>query len=362
MRITGSHSADAMQVLTRADIRSCLKSIDPVKVVEEALIAHAQGRCVLPAEAYLAWENSDAAYCRSLSMPGSLGEGAGRVIGVKIINAAISNPYKGLARAGGFTVLFDQETSRPNVLAEGALISAVRTAAYTIVGLSHLGPESPQVAAMIGCGNLALVHADLLVRHVPSVRHLRLYDLRPEASAALSRAWTTYGSRTASIHDTVEATLADTPVVITMTTSDEPYIPAAWVHESAFIAHVSLDDLRPDAITTASAIYVDDIALVEQNPRRILGALMRDGIVARRPNHGGGPAITGTLGDVVSGKAKAIRGTAGHVISNPFGMSILDLALLQQVVGVADRHGLGFLLDLGIDSPVGLPPHREGGS
>jgi N-[(2S)-2-amino-2-carboxyethyl]-L-glutamate dehydrogenase len=362
MRVRGSHSVDTMQVLTRGDIRSCLESINPVKVIEEALITHARGRCVLPAEAYLAWENSDAAYCRSLSMPGSIGEGANRIIGVKVINAAVSNPHRGLARAGGFTVLFDQETSRPNILAEGALISAVRTAAYTMASLRHIGPDSPEVAAMIGCGNLATVHAELLVRHVPSVRHLRLYDLRPEATAALSLVWTADRDRTVSVHDSVEETLIGAPVVITQTTSDKPYIPATWLHESAFIAHVSLDDLQPDAITTASAIYVDDMTLVEQNPRRILGALMRDGVVARCPDHRGGPAITGTLGDVVSGKVEAIRRQSGRVISNPFGMSILDLALLGRVVEIADRHELGVLLDLGVDVLAGGPVVRESGS
>ena len=242
-------------------------------------------------------------------MAGSIGDGADRVIGVKVINAALSNPHKGLARAGGFTVLFDQETGRPNVLAEGALISAMRTAAYTMVSLRHIGPETPEVVAMIGCGNLATVHAALLVRHVPSVHHLRLYDVCPEVTTSLCRAWMADGDRTASVHDTAQQALAGASVVITQTTSTEPYIPAAWLPERVFIAHVSLDDLQPDAIMSASAIYVDDIALVEQNPRRILGKLMRDGIVTRWPNDSGFPAITGTLSDVVSGKLKAIPRT-----------------------------------------------------
>ena len=361
-RIPESHSVETMQVLTRGDIRSCLAEIDPVSIIEHALRFHAHGRSVLPAEAYLEWENSDKAYCRSLSMPGSIGEGAGRVIGVKVINAAISNPRKGLARAGGFTVLFDQETGRPRVLAEGALLSAMRTAAYTIVSLRHIGPDRPAVVAMIGCGNLASVHAALLARHVPSVRHLRLYDVRPEATAALRRAWVAHGGRTASVHDSAQHALEGASVVITLTTSNKPYIPGEWLSETAFIAHVSLDDLQPDALVGASAIYVDDIALVEQNPRRILGKLMRDGIVARCPNRAGGPAITGTLGDVVSGKLKAIPQHSGRVISNPFGMSILDLALLQRVVEIADERELGHPLDLGVDPDVERLFDRQGGS
>jgi len=336
-------SADAICLLTRGDIVACLADIDPVAVVVDALRLHALGQTVLPAEAYLPWENSRSAYCRSLAMPGALGTGPDGVIGLKVINAAVSNPESGLARAGGFTVLFDYETGRPRVLAEGALISALRTAAYTIAGLRHLGPTEFTTVAIIGCGNLGLVHADLLRRYFPEVRNLRLFDLRPQAARSLEQKWTADGSRKATVCATIPEALAGAEVVITLTTVSEPYIESAWLDERAFIAHVSLDDLRAEVFTDAAAIYVDDVSLVEDNPRRILGALLRDRTV---------PSITGTLGEILCGTLEAVRPTDGRVVSNPFGMSILDLALLQQVTQVAQAHEAGVLIDLTTDTPA----------
>ncbi|MGH8918588.1 MAG: ornithine cyclodeaminase [Actinomycetes bacterium] len=338
-----------MRVLTRGDVRACLTDIDPVAVVEDALRLHSQGHSILPSEAYLPWQNSQSAYCRSLAMPGALGTGPRRVIGLKVINAAVSNPRAGLARAGGFTVLFDHETGRPRLFAEGALISALRTAAYTMVSLRHLGPPAPETVAMIGCGNLGLVHAGLLRRYAPTVRHLRLFDVRPEAAEELSRVWTADGNRTASMCATVRQALAGAEVVITQTTSNDPYIETSWLDERAFVAHVSLDDLCADVFTDAAAIYVDDVTLVEENPRRILGALLQDGTVVRSPYGAVGPSITGTLGEVLCGTVEAIRPIAGRVISNPFGMSILDLALLQQTAEIAAKRNAGVFVDLTVE-------------
>jgi ornithine cyclodeaminase len=336
-------SAESMRVLTRGDVRACLSGIDPVAAIEDALRMHSAGATDLPSEAYMRWENSQGSYCRSLGMPGALGSGADLVIGMKVINAAVSNPQAGIPRAGGFTTLFENETGRPRLLAEGALISALRTAAYTMASLRHVGPLDFESVAFIGCGNLALVHADLLRRYFPRVRHLDLYDVRAEPVAALRRAWTA-GGGTVAVHTTAERAAGAAPVLVTLTTSADPYIERSWLKSGTFVAHVSLDDLRADVFTGARAIYVDDRTLVVENPRRILGALLSAETGRLR--------VTGTLGEVLSGMAEAIRPGDGIVISNPFGMSILDIALMGHVSEIAKKTGLGVGIDLTVETPA----------
>lgn len=345
--------AESMRVLDRGQVRAALDRVDPVAVVEETLRRHARGETTVPPEAYLPWRNSQDAYCRSLGMPGAIGEGPESVRGLKVINAAVSNPAAGLPRAGGFTVLFDNETGRPRLLAEGALISALRTAAYTVASLRHLGPPTFETVAFVGCGNLAHVHAELLERYFPQVDRLQLVDTRRDAADALASAWTGRPGHTASVHDDVPAALAGADVVVTLTTSAEPYIEPEWLGKRAFVAHVSLADLRPAAFTEAAAIYVDDLELVRDNPRRILGALLRDGVVAEAP--GAGPHVAGSLGEVLCGTVEAVRPHSGRVISNPFGISILDLALLREVAAAAEEQDAGFLLDLTADAPRSGP-------
>jgi ornithine cyclodeaminase len=142
-------------------------------------------------------------------------------------------------------------------------------------------------------------------------------------------------------------------VVITVTTSSAAYIPAAWIEPGSFVAHVSLDDLMEDVFCSAEALYVDDVDLVRDNPRRILGRLLQEGSVCwpagnASPSPGSPKAasITGTLGMVLEGVCPAVRPCTGYVVSNPFGMSVLDVGLIAAVHQQARLLGLGQVLQL----------------
>jgi N-[(2S)-2-amino-2-carboxyethyl]-L-glutamate dehydrogenase len=343
--------AESFRLLTRGDVRAALDRVDPVAVIEAALRAHADGRSLLPAEAYLTWQNSQNSYCRSLAMPGGLLDSDRPVLGVKVINAAVSNPDLGVPRAGGFCTLFDFETGRPSVLAEGALISALRTACYTMSSLRHLGPAIFDRVALLGCGNLAQMHVDLLRRYFPAVTHLDLFDTRSTVAESLAERWSSAGDGTAQVHSDTRAALRSAPVVITLTTSSQPYIARDWLADRVFVAHASLDDLLPEVLASAAAIFVDDLDLVRDNPRRVLGRLLQEGVLADHAA-AGRPGLTGTLGQVLTGRLEPVRPSAGCVVSNPFGMSILDLALLREVEAVALRDDLGVFIDLTVAEPA----------
>lgn len=343
-----TQSPDSMLLLDRAAVQHCVGKLDPIAIIEEALVYHAKGLTDIPDEGYLAWKNTEGAYCRSLAMLGSLSGKMPPVYGLKVINAALSNPKHGIPRAGGVSFLFDSETARPNLIADAAYLSALRTAAYTIVSLRFLGPESFEAISIIGCGVLAKAHLELVAKYFPQVRTFHLYDLNQEVALVLADWWLQQvPSNCVQIHTEPRAAIEASPVLITVTTSSVPYIPVSWLPSGSFVAHVSLDDLQPDAFMTAEAIFVDDIDLVRDNPRRILGRLIQDGeIVPPDGPVNGRPRIVGTLGEVIAGTAKAVRPGQGHIVSNPFGMSILDIVLLDAVHSVAKQLGIGDTLNL----------------
>jgi ornithine cyclodeaminase len=272
--------------------------------------------------------------------------GAGNLYGAKLINAALTNPARGLERAGGCIFLFDPETARLRLMAEAGLISALRTAAYTIVSLRHLGPPTWDSLALVGTGTLARAHIDLVARYFPEVRNVYSYDSSDDASDAFA-AWMRQNHPALRWHraESAQKAVSAAPVVVAVTTVSDGYISPEWLTGGAFIAHVSLDDLRPEVFTRAKAIYVDDLDLVAANPRRVLGRLIQQGLI------GGAetttvPRITGSLGDVILGTAPARRPAGDIVVSNPFGMAILDVALLGAVETEAIRRRGGTMFDL----------------
>ncbi len=301
---------------------------------------------MVPAEAYMEWSNRAGAECRSIAMPGGVWIQDEPAYGMKIINASVSNPAIGLDRAGGLTVLFDRETARPWLLADAGYLSALRTTAYTLASLRHLGPEQCESVTIIGCGTLARAHLRMLARHQPELSHVYVYDSDPDRANTLE-AWAARHLRTLTVKvcATARQAVAASSVLITLTTSRQPYIEYDWFRPPSFVAHVSLDDVTEQVFLKAEAVFVDDLKLVRDNPRRILGRLMADGKVCEpSPPATEGPrgrAITGTLGEVLLGRRQAIRPSEGVIVSNPFGMSILDIGLLARVADTAKAIELG---------------------
>lgn len=337
-------TADQITLLDRPTIARELAEIDVRDVVRGALVAHTRQQTLLPAEGYMSWTNPEGAYSRSLAMLGALTGGEPALYGAKIVNAAVSNPDRGIERAGGVALLFDPETARPTVIAEAGMISAVRTAAYTIVSLEEVGPTSPAAVSVLGCGTLARTHLELLDRYVSSVEVVHAYDRDPVRAGALA-AWSSERLErvrvlpSASAPDCVRAS----DVLITTTTSATPYIDETWLERPTFVAHVSLDDVDGSVFHAAEAVYVDDLELVVDNPRRILGHLLaQDASLAA----GQRTTVTGSLGEVLTGAAPAIRPGRSHVVSNPFGMAILDVALLGAIRDRARDNGPGVTVDL----------------
>ncbi len=340
--------ADGMLILSRAEVIRCLVLLDPVEVIAEVLRLHAGGHTTLPAEGYLTWQNSQDQYSRALAMLGAITPpDAQPSFGMKLMNASVGNPALGMERAGGFTVLFDPETARPVTLLEAGHLSALRTAAYTICSLRELGPERVDRVSIIGCGTLARMHVSLLERYFPDFSRLSLFDLDGRRAAELV-------ADQQSAHPQLEvvqapsarACFGESNVVITLTTSNQPYAEVDWIRAGTMIAHVSLDDVGESVFTAAEAIYVDDLELVAENPRRILGQLLSDGVILSPRSELTGPRVAGSLCDVLAGNLAGRRPGDGFVVSNPFGMSVLDVGLATAVAGVAQRERIGTFVDL----------------
>jgi ornithine cyclodeaminase len=173
---------------------------------------------------------------------------------------------------------------------------------------------------------------------------VQVHDIDPRRAAAFV-AWAEarHPAVRVGVCDTARAVTADSEVVVTVTTSNQPYLEPEDLRPGSLVAHVSLDDAGPRVFATAEAIYVDDVALVRENPRRILGALMADGRILP-PGAAAEPSarpLTGSLGEVLLDSTRAHRPTSGFIVSNPFGMSLLDVGLLDAVRRQAERTGRG---------------------
>ncbi|MFI1016581.1 ornithine cyclodeaminase family protein [Streptomyces sp. NPDC020965] len=347
----------SFRYLTRADVIEAARGVDIVAAVADALRLHSTGRTVLPEEAYLGWTTPEGDSARLLAMPGALIPDGRPVVGMKTINASLGNPGRGIPRSQGFTLLLDPETARPVVLMEAAYISAMRTAAVTALAVRHLAVDAPRSLGVIGCGPLAQAHMALLVTTVPTLRRVTVYDLERSRAEALGAFIATLpgGEKIETVvADGAREAVRDAELVVPVTTVTEGYIEPDWLRPGALVCHVSLDDLTEAAVLAASTVVVDDWSLVRDDPRRLLGRMHRAGTLLGpdgTPRDGvtaqpGARRVDATLGELLTGDHPGRRDENEVIISNPFGMSVLDVAVADRIHTRAAATGIGTLLTL----------------
>ncbi|MEV6596761.1 ornithine cyclodeaminase [Actinoplanes sp. NPDC051346] len=330
--------------LPRSEVVALCRELDVVGLVTRVLKAHSEGATTLPEEAYLPWYAGDGSFARSLALPG-----AARLdrpaLGIKIINSCLGNPDRGLPRAQGLTLVFDPDRAHPVGLMEAAHISAMRTAAYTVASARVLAVAAPTRMAVIGAGALGEEHVRALAAEWPAAE-FTLFDLHAQRVRELGDRLRADGF-TVSEADNAQAAVRAAQIVVTATTTTASYLPYAWLSPGALVAHVSLDDVFPDVVERADLVLVDDWNLVAADDRRLLGRMYRAGTAAApgtAASAGGARVVDGSLGDILVGRHRGRTDDAQIILSNPFGMGILDIVIAEEVLHRARAVGAGLRL------------------
>ena len=333
--------ANGLLYLSEDDVEKALREVDPVACVAQALAHHAAGEAEIPDEAVLRWSPVGGGMARTLNMPGLIA-GPVPILGTKIINASTQNPARGLPRAAGLTLLFNPVTARPEAILQAAGISALRTAAVSTLAALHLQPAVPQVLGVIGAGPIARAHIRLMVEHL-DVERVLVCDQAADRAGVLVQEIRDEGDADAEDMCDPEKVVREATIVVTATTTTEPYIRHDWSQPGSLVVNVSLDDVEEEAYLRADRLYVDDWGLIVADTQRLLGKLARAGKIVG-PGETGARAVDGTLGQLVAGTCPGRDDDRQVIVVNPFGMAIEDLAVAHRVYEVALLRNYGLFL------------------
>ena len=159
--------------------------------------------------------------------------------------------------------LFDSETGAPIALMDGEHITAMRTAAASLLSIQHLARKGSKTIAVIGSGVQAESHLKMIGTLVGIEKVLVASRDHSSASALASRA------SNALAADSIHQAVSQADIVCLCTSSPEPVIKKEWLKEGVHITSVGYrppgGELPRDVIE-ASHLFVESKRAFEPPP------------------------------------------------------------------------------------------------
>lgn len=332
--------APAFAVIPGAQVHETLagREQEVIRMVEAAYRLHGEGRTVNPDSYFLRFP--DRPSDRIIALPASV---RGDVHGIKWISSFPGNVANGLPRASAVLILNDAETGYPFACLESSIISAARTAASASLAAAALADRRgarPRRVGFIGAGLIARYIHTYLAANAFTFDDLGIYDLSPTHAEGFKGYLERTGKGTVTIHDSPEALIRSSDLVVFATVAGEPHVhDPAWFAHNPLVLHISLRDLSPGIILSSCNI-VDD---VEHCMKAGTSPHLAEQQVGNRD------FVAGTLYDVLTGEITPP--TDRPVVFSPFGLGVLDLAVARHVYDEVAASGAlhtvpGFFHDL----------------
>lgn len=323
---------DSLIVLTGEEVAELLRGKDReiVDVVKAAYVAHGRGRTCIPHSSFLHFPGDPAS--RIIALPAYV-ETEEAIAGVKWISSFPSNVLSGLDRASAAIVLNSCLTGRPQVILEGSIISAKRTAGSAALAASMLHPAGDAARlGIVGCGLINREICEFLSWLLRKIDRLvvydRIYDRAHQFLAGCKLAERCYSS----VAPDIATLLRDTNLVSFATTSAVPYVESlALCPRPATLLHISLRDLSPEAVLACDNVVDDADHVCRANTSLHLA----------EQKMGNRAFIRCSIADIIEGKAPGRSGTDAPVVFSPFGLGVLDLSVAKLVCGLATSAGIG---------------------
>ena len=324
---------DDLLVLTRRDLAAAVAGCaegEVMELVRAAYVAHARGQTALPHSTFLRFPGRSRE--RIIALPAFLGDGF-EAAGLKWIASFPDNVGRGIERASALVILNSMDTGRPRVVMEGALVSAMRTAASAALAAHVLHADRSPRIGLIGAGRISLEIARFLAVVFPHAAEWWIYDIDPARAADFS------ARLPPSVPDLDIRAAASIPTILSRcnlvafaTTEVEPHVSdLSGCPAGTTILHVSLRDLTAAPILAADNV-VDDVD-------HVCRAQTSVHLAEQEAGHRG--FIRAELGQILLGERPARPDPDRPSIFSPFGLGILDVALAARAAELAERRGFG---------------------
>lgn len=305
--------------LSAQDIAQTITFQDLFEPLERAMIAVSKGAATHPPR-FAAPINPEG---RMGVMYGSLRDPA--IHGAKILSLFPGAPAMGLSSHQGFVMLFDSTTGSPLVICDADRITALRTAAMSMVATKALARPNPKIITVCGAGEQADWHTRMSLFCFEAAQ-IRLWARRPEASHALRDSFGADKDRIVVVGDLAEA-ISGADIIHTTTAAKQAFLPGALLEPGQHLnlAGASLADSREidDEAVAKICAFTDSRESASREAGEFLGAQKAGVITADYPLI--------EIGEVLAGAEFGRRSDQDITAYKSHGLIVQDLATAYEV-------------------------------
>ena len=326
-----------VRVLDREDVARLVGMADAIAAVREAFAAADRGDAVMPAPFGMHLPDTGG----EVHVKGAYLAGA-PVFAVKTATGFYRNAGRGLPVSGGMTMVHDAVTGALRMLiADGGLLTDLRTAAAGAVAADLLARPAATSAAVIGTGAQARYQLQALLQVRP-VGQVTVWGRRRQAAGQYQRDMAAAGVPV-SVAATAREAVQGAEVVITATSSTRPLIEAGWLARGAHVTAVGSDmphkqELDPRILAAADK-YVPDSTGAAAASGELHHALEAGLLEAG--------SVYGELTAVASGRLPGRTASDELTVADLTGLGIQDAAMAALAARLAGEHGAGRDVPLG---------------
>lgn len=301
-----------------------------IQIVEKAYNDYSTGKAVCPESVFLRfpWEGKD----RIIGLPAYLKEPES--IGIKWTSSFPQNRTLGKQRASAVVILNDTKTGYPVACIEGALISAVRTAAFATLATKNVLTEKPLKIGVIGAGFISknIIEHIIGMNMFPEI--LSFYDIDRNQSSRCKDFFSEKFQGEIELSETVRDVSNNADLIILATDAIAPHINEIGLFKpNSLILHISLRDFSSEIMK--NCINVTD---------NIKHAIREGTSLGNAYNKYGKEKMQiYRLHEILHNEEikKIIGKKTKPIIFSPFGLGVLDIAMAQYVYDSAKLSGLG---------------------
>ena len=306
-----------MRVVTLAEIREVLPTIDILLAIEDAFVRYSAGDAVVPPIGELMLEKGEV-HIKYGYMRGE------PYYVIKIASGFYGNPKIGLPSGDGMMLLFKQETGEPvSVLVDEAYLTDVRTAAAGAVAAKHLAPRHVKRIGIVGAGTQGRLQLEYLST-ITQCRDVLVWG-RDDELPAYCQDMEGKGFAVEGTTD-AEEILRTCNLAVTATPSDTPLLHVSDLRPGTHITAVGSDTPHKQEVD-AQILSRADVVVADSIPQCLLrgeifqaltaGAISQEKVVE--------------LGNVIAGHATGRTSDDQITIADLTGVAVQDMAISAAV-------------------------------